>query len=91
VGYSRASHAHAPDASNHCRPPGAASDVGGQRCRRTPGGAAGAASTIVNTPAQTDNSAMVAKLDELISLMKAGVKVDMDKMSFASGMSGVAR
>ena len=55
------------------------------------GGTAGSASTVVNTQPATDNSTVVAKIDELIILMKSGVKVDMDKMSFLRGMSSLAR
>lgn len=53
------------------------------------GGTAGSAATIVNTPA-TDNSAMIAKLDELIGLLKSGgIAVNLDGRKVSSGIANV--
>ena len=55
------------------------------------GGAAGGGSTVFNAPAN-DNSAMIAKLDELIGLLKAGgIAVNLDGRKVSSGLSVAGR
>lgn len=54
------------------------------------GGAAGGSSTVISAPAN-DDSAMIAKLDELIGLLKAGgIAVNLDGRKVSSGIARVS-